>query len=262
MTLQHWWRRENSTQKKRCGIAAQRIQLWWAQIREAKNHQKRASVNTAQSLSRRQNHNLDLLSRAAETHELLEARSQDTTQKVKMSWAQLSSVQRVSAEKRQSFLSLVDELCYRQNLNIRLWKARCWHNEKILAVRVVQSWWRMVRTIRRQEGKSTQLLVSICSQTPTPTAAKTDSLTDAVLAETTKSSVAFDVVSVLKLQAWWRMYVTRRNYSQLSLVATLLPGRTMDTMLSRVHGPKLWGSKARCFLRSQTQNSQSYQSIL
>jgi hypothetical protein len=49
------------------------------------------------------------------------------------------------------------------------------------------------------------------------------------------------------VQSWWRMCVAKQNYSKLSLTLALLPPRTRDSMITKLSGPRLLGSKIKAY---------------
>jgi len=180
ITIQRCWRKINRW--RNMTAAASKIQQQWrANSNQYRTQQEPVPIEGLQSNG---NHNDDneLSMRAEKAQDILEARIQETLQLVESSWALMVSQDRVSSVQRRAFLSLVDDLSRYQDHSICLWKARCQHREKSLAVRV---------------------------------------------------------------QTWWRMTVAQRNYRHLLLVASILPVRTRDCMLSKVQGPNLWGSQAR-----------------
>ena len=239
LLLQKWWRTFSRKLDARDGAndadlprpaAASRVQHRASPMERAQENRISKSVEAPQ-LAPIQNNCHNLSKRAEMAQEKLETRVEDSLRRVKTSWAQLTFHERVSVQQKRSFLSLVDELkCY-QRERVHLWRARCLHNEKALAVKVLQSWWRMIYAIKQQE----------------PFLSRRKKANAGVYLRCASGDDNF--LPVIMLQAWWRMVLAHRNYRKLSLVANALPPRTREFMLLRVQGPNLWGSRVRAYLR-------------
>lgn len=130
----------------------------------------------------------------------------------------------------------------------------------------IQSWWRMMVVKRNYiklllalpllSSKTRQVMISkllgrgqrVWSSRRTTAMVKSKQVQQQI-------SVQERSEACVTLQAWWRMRVTRFNYRKLSLTMALLPSKTKENMLSKLHGPKLFGSKAKCYLKFTASNS-------